>query len=123
MISVIERDPDTGFSTGKEKTFADGIFTNGIGGPIAESIDDELPCLTAIVSAIDVRLQIVDAETADRSVCSVVVEVRGLDLRDFAPAGELGRSDVLPVLAVVASDPDFAIVGAGPDGVDVLEGG
>ena len=32
MISVIERDPDSVFGAGEQKTFADGIFTHRIDG-------------------------------------------------------------------------------------------
>src|SRR4029077_2521848 len=55
---------------------------------------------------------------ADGGVHRVVVEARGIELRDFAPGCELGRSNVLPIFPAVASDPDQAIVRSGPESVD-----
>ena len=73
------------------------------------------------MSAVDVRLLVVDAEAAHGRVGRVVVEVRGADLRDLAPRSKLRGSDVVPLLAAVACQPDKAIVGASPECVDVLK--
>ena len=74
------------------------------------------PGLAAVVRAVDVGLVVGDAMAVDGGIGGFDVEVAGLDLRDLAPGGHGGRRDVVPVLAVVASDVDEAVVGADPDG-------
>jgi len=46
--------------------------------------------------------------------------MRCVHLGKFAPRSEIGRSNVLPVLAGIVGDLDQAIVGSGPDEVDVF---
>src|SRR5882672_5377523 len=46
--------------------------------------------------------------------------MRGIHLREFAPRGDFGRSDVLPALATVAGYVNQAVVGADPDQVDIF---
>src|ERR1700740_1057098 len=72
--------------------------------------------------AIDVRMNIVEAEPATRNIRRLFVEMRCRDLRDLAPrSGFFGR-DVGPILPAVACDPKLAIVGAGPQSVHGLKG-
>src|SRR5437016_565123 len=65
-------------------------------------------------------MQVIDAETAHRCICGVVVEAGRSQLGDLAPARAFFRSDVTPVLPAVARDPDHAVVGPSPDGIDAL---
>src|ERR1700685_42622 len=64
---------------------------------------------------------VVDAEAAHGRVGGIVIEMRGIDLRDLAPRREFLWSDVVPLVAAVARPPDQAIVCAGPECVDVFE--
>src|SRR4029077_384779 len=73
------------------------------------------------VSAVNVRMVVVNTEAAHRSVGGFVIEMRGADLRDLAPRGQIFRSDVAPFFAAIASQPDEAVVGASPKRVDALE--
>ena len=119
IVAVVEGDEDGEFGAGEEQAFADRVFADGVDGSIGQAVDDLLPGGAAIVGAIDVGLEIVQAEAIDGGVDGVVVEVRGVELRHLAPGRHGGRRDVLPGLAAVAREVDQAIVGAGPDDVDV----
>ena len=67
VIAVVERDPHTRLGAGKEQPFANGIFAHRVDGRVVRQAGgDQLPSLTAIVRAVDVRLQVVDAEAAHR---------------------------------------------------------
>src|SRR5207244_12641092 len=77
--------------------------------------------LSAIMCSIDVRLEIVNAETAHRYISGVVIETRCADLRHLAPGSQAGRGDFFPVFAAVACDPNQAIFSAGPLGTHILE--
>ena len=122
MIAVVERDPDCVLRAGKQQPFAHGIFADCIDRTdFRQAGGDQLPCLTAVVRAVNVGLLVVDAEAAHGGVGGVVIEVRGADLRDFAPGRQFFGSNVIPLLAAVASLPDQAVVGARPERVDVLE--
>ena len=95
--------------------FADRIFAHGVDHfVIGNAVGDLLPCLAAVVGAIDVRAQIVQAEAVDGGIDRLVIEMRGVELRYFAPRRKIGRRDVVPRLAAIASDVDQAVVGAGP---------
>src|SRR5437764_5468451 len=73
------------------------------------------------MGAVNVRTEIVDAEAADRSIGGFVIEMRSAKLRDLAPGRDLGRRDVFPVGAAVSRNPEQAIVGARPNGGQVVE--
>jgi hypothetical protein len=123
VVAVVEGEPDGGFGAGEEQPLADGVFADGVDRRVGQACGDGLPGSAAVVGAIEVGVLIVDAEAADGDVSRLVVEVRGGQLANLAPGLQAGRGDVLPVLAVVAGGPDEAVVGAGPEGVDVLVGG
>ena len=71
--------------------------------------------------SIDIRTVVVDAEAAQGGVGGVFIEMRCGELGDLAPGREIFGRDVVPVFATVTRLPDEAIVGAGPERVDVLE--
>src|ERR1019366_10660434 len=75
--------------------------------------------LAAIVGAEDVRAQVVDAQRVDGGVGGEGVEVAGVENGDLHPGSDGGRGDVFPVEAAIGGDVDQAIVGAGPDAIDV----
>jgi hypothetical protein len=68
-----------------------------------------------------VRAQIIEAKTVDGGIGSAGIKMRGLDDGHFAPGLQLRRRDVLPVFSAIARNVNFAIVGAGPDGLGLLE--
>ncbi len=65
-------------------------------------------------------MQIVDPHPVYRDVGGVVIEMRGLDLADFAPRCQRGGRDVRPMFAGVVADPDQAVVRARPEEVAVV---
>ena len=85
VVAIVEADEDGEFGAGEEQALAHGIFADGVDGRIGQAADDLLPGVAAIVRAIDVRLQVVEADAVDGGVDGVVVEVRGVELRDLAP--------------------------------------
>src|SRR5260370_5284864 len=85
--------------------------------------NDFLPSGAEVAGAVDVRLQVVEAEAIDGGVDSSRVEVRSLQNGNLAPGSKLRRSDILPGLSAVASELNQAIVCAGPQRACFLEGG
>ncbi len=118
MVAVIPRDVDGALGSGEEQALAPGIFTDRVHRFIfGQAGGDLLPGLARVVCAVDVRVQVVEAKSVDGGVDGIFIEMRGVELGDLAPGGEIGRSDVLPVFAGVCGDVDKAIVGADPDDV------
>ena len=106
VIAVIERYPHARLGSREEQALAHGILAYGIDGRVVrESARDQPPHLPSVVRAINVRAQIINAETADGSVCGFVVEMRSRKLRHFAPRRDLRRRDIFPVRAAIARDP------------------
>ncbi len=65
---------------------------------------------------------VVDAKPAHGCIGGVFVKVRSGNLRDLAPRSEFFGSDVAPVCAAVARDPDQTVVGARPQGRNSFKG-
>src|SRR5208337_639234 len=61
------------------------------------------------------------AEPAHGRISGFFIKVRSGNLGDLAPGSEIFGSDVGPVLAAVARDPDQTVVGAGPQRRDGFE--
>ncbi len=121
VVAVVDGEINGPFRTRIQQAFALGILAHGVHGLVrGDAVDDEFPCEPAVVRAIDVGPKIAQAQLVDRSVDGVVVEVRGVELRDFVPRLQIGRRDVLPVPAAIAREVDESIVRSGPDGVEVL---
>src|SRR6185312_16301178 len=80
---------------------------------------DFLPRLSAIVCAVDVRMEVIEPETIDCGVHCLIIEVRRIELRDLAPWRDAGRCHVAPRLSAVACYVNQAVVGADPDDVRV----
>jgi hypothetical protein len=76
VIAIIKRYPDGIFCARVKKAFAHGIFANRVDRTkIRKAGSDERPILAAVVRAVDVRVRVVDAETANRGICRLLVEV------------------------------------------------
>ena len=90
-VAVVERDVDGAFGAGEKQPLAQGIFAHHVDGRVIRNASrDFLPGLPAIVSAIDVGVQIVKAETIHRGVHGVGIEMRSVELGDLAPGRETG---------------------------------
>ena len=119
-IAVVERNVDSALGAGEKQALADGIFADYVDrGIVGQAGGDFFPGLSAIVGAIDVWVKIVEAETTDRGLDPVGIEVRRVELGDFAPGGEAGRRNFSPILAAIAREPDEAVVSAGPDEIGI----
>ena len=123
LVPIVERNPHARLRPREEQALAHGIFANGVDrGVVRQAAGDEPPGLTAVVRAVNVRTQIIDAEAANGGIGGFVVKMRSGKLRDFAPGRDLWRRDVFPIGAAIARDPKQTIVRARPDGVPVFEG-
>ena len=88
IVAIVERNINGPLRSGEEQALAHRIFAHRVDRPIRQAADDLLPGFAAVVRAVDVRLQIVEAEAVDGGVDGLVVEVRRVKLRDFAPRRE-----------------------------------
>src|SRR5205085_12237163 len=104
----------------EEKAAAHGVFADDVDGVVGQAAHDLRPRPAAVVRAVDVRAQVVEAEAVDGGVGRLRVEVAGVDDGDLAPGSQRGRRDVSPRAPAVARDVDEAVVRAGPDGIYVL---
>src|SRR6185312_1204688 len=120
VIAVVERDIDGGFGSCVEQSLANGVLAYDVDGCIiGKSGVDLLPRLSAVVSAVDVRMQIVEPEAIHCGVNCLIVEVRRIELSDLAPWRDAGRCHVAPRFSAVACYVNQAVVGADPDDVRV----
>src|ERR1700733_2064077 len=105
VVAVVERNPNAIFCAGKQKAFADGIFAHSVDGSvIGQAVRDRLPSFSAVMRAINVRMQIVDAETADGSVGRLLIEMRRGHLLYFVPWEVFGGVIFRPIFPAAASD-------------------
>src|SRR5581483_5464016 len=107
-------DGDAALGAGVEQSLANRIFANDVHRDL-QAVCDELPAPAAVVRAVDVRFEIVEAMAIDGGVRRLRIEVRGLDDADLRPWRERGRRDVRPVRSLVARAPDQSIIGSGPE--------
>src|SRR5258708_38910867 len=97
-IAIVERNVDGSFRAGKKQTLARGIFTNGVDrGVVSNPGDDFLPVSAEIACAVDVRLQVVEAESIDGGVSCSGVEVRSFQNGNLSPGSQLRGSHIFTV--------------------------
>src|SRR5262249_41004681 len=89
----------------------DGVVNPSIG----DAVDDQRPVCTTIVCAVDVWTGVVQAMAINSNIRSVHIETRRLDHSNLRPGAQLLRRHVLPMLTIVASAPDQAVIRACPD--------
>src|SRR5581483_6038192 len=82
---------------------------------------NRLPALSPVVGPVNIRMKIVDPETAYGNVGGHVIEMRCRDLCALAPRDQVFWSDVLPALSAIARRPDEPILRSGPDRVERFE--
>jgi hypothetical protein len=115
-IAIVERNVDRFLGARKQKAGLLRILAHDVHGfVVRDAVDDRAPGLSAVVRAIRVRMQIVEALPAHGHVRGERIAMSRIDLRDAAPRSERGRRDVVPMLRAVARDPHEPVVGARPD--------
>ena len=86
VIAIVERDPHLRIGPGKQQPRLPRVFTNrvrnGVGG---DPRIDFRPRLAAIARAIEVRLDLVEAQRVGGGVGDERVEVPRLDIEDARP--------------------------------------
>ena len=115
IVAIVEADEDGQFGGGEQQALAHRVFADRIDRAVGQAAHRLCPRGAAIVGAIDVRLQVVQAKAIDSGVRRVVVEVRSVELRHLTPGSHGLRGDVFPRLAAIAREVDQAIVGARPE--------
>ena len=121
VIAVVERHPHLRVGGGVEQSLLPRILADRIRDRARRDAGVDLrPRLAAVVRAPEVRIEVVDAHRVRRGVRGERVEVAGLDVEDARPRLDLRRRDVRPLRAAVHRHLDVAVVGAGPEDVDVL---
>ncbi len=100
MVAIVKREIDRAFGAGKQQALANRIFADCVHGfVVGDAGHDQLPALASIVRPVNVGTQVIEAKPIDRGVDGIRVEVRGIQLCDLAPGGELLGRHVLPVLS------------------------
>src|SRR5207245_11622693 len=121
VIAIIKRNVNRAFSSGEQKTFALRILAYRIHVfGLRNTIRDLGPSCAGVAGAKDVRPQIIEPQSIDRSVRHIFVVVARFDNRDFPEGLELRWCDVFPSLAAIAREMNEAIVSPRPDAVDTL---
>ncbi len=111
VIAVVERDIHRVLGAGEKKAFAFRIFANRVYRCIVgKSVDNFLPALAAVMRAVDIRAEIIQAEPVYRSIGGGRIEVRRIHLSQFAPWRQVRRRNVLPILTAVVRNLHLIIV-------------
>ena len=123
VVAVVERHVDVRFGAREEQPLLLDVFPDGAerraGG---DAVHDLRPRRAAVVRAEEMRVLVVDAQRVDRRVGRERIEAPGLHHEDLPVGADLFRRHVLPVQSSVPRHRDDAVVGAHPDGIDVLVG-
>ena len=115
VIAIVKRHPHLRVGAGVEQSGLPGIFADGIGDGAARDAGVDLgPGLAAIVRAIEVRRDLVEAQRVGRRIGDQRIEVAGLDVKNACPRLDRRRRDVGPRDARIPRDLDVAIVRARP---------
>src|SRR5437868_15294352 len=73
-------------SSAEEQAPPHRVFADGIDGSvIRQPIHDLLPCCAAVMSSVDVRMLIVQANAIDRRIGGLRIEAACVDKRNLAP--------------------------------------
>ena len=76
MIPVIEGNVNRALGAGKEQSFTFRVFANGIDWLVfSNTADDFLPGFAGVVSAVNVRMKVVEAKAIDRGIYRRGIEV------------------------------------------------
>jgi len=120
VVAIVERNVNRALCGGKEHSAAHRIFAHGIHVFIrGNAIDGFSPGLAGVARAQNVRAQIVETKRVNGGVGCLRVKVAGLDDLDLLECRHIRRRDFIPLLAAIKREMDAAIVGAGPNTVDI----
>ncbi len=120
MIAVIERHIDRSLSAGEQQSFSFRVLADDVCVFIIRNAAGYFsPVCSPITRAINVRPQIVKSQSVDGGVGRVLIKVAGVENRNFLPGLELFWSDIVPMRAAVVGAMDQAIVGPGPNQINV----
>ena len=76
VVAVVPRHIHAAFGAGEKQSLALGIFPHRVDGLVlGQSSDDLLPRLSAVVRAIDIRMQVIEPETIHRGIGSCGIEM------------------------------------------------
>src|SRR5215831_3846850 len=80
MVAIIERHIDSALSAGEEQSFAFRVFADSIGVFVSRNAAGDFgPVRAAVVRAIDMRSQIIEPQSVDGRIGSVLIEMTGLE--------------------------------------------
>ena len=107
------------FRSGKQKSFADRVFLDGIDGLIRQSVHDLGPGLPAVGRSEYMRVQVIQTDTVDRSIGGVHIAMAGIHQGYFTPGGDTGRGYIVPVLSPVLCYLYQPVVCTAPNGIGI----
>src|SRR6185295_20390500 len=120
MVAVVERYMDGAFGACKQQTLSFRIFPNHIGVFVRRNAVGYLsPTGATVVRAINVRTQIVESQSVDRRVGSVLIKMPGIEDGNLLPRSDLFGRNVAPGLATVGGAMNQTIVGTNPNQVHI----
>ena len=106
--------------SGVQQSLAVRVFTHGVDVRIlADAAHDLRPRFAVVVGLPDVGREVVQQGPPHRDVRPAGVERRGVDLAHASEVRHVGRCNVGPCFPTVGGHVDQAVVGPGPDDVDV----
>ena len=109
---------------GEEQSLADGVFANSVHEVvIGNSVDDLGPGFAVVGRLEDVRLAVVVLVILHRDIRRGGIVRGSFDEADAPEIRQARRRDLGPMRSLgvgIAADVDQAVVGPGPDGVDVF---
>src|SRR5512132_1776812 len=107
-------------STGKQQTLSFWILAHHVSVLIGgNAVGYLIPAGTTIMRSVDMRPQIVQTQRVDGGIGCILIEMPGIQDRNFLPGLELFGSHIGPVGATVSSAMNQAIVGSHPNQIHV----
>src|SRR2546425_11027728 len=110
MISIVERNVNALFCSGKQQPFAPRVFTNHANEiHVANTANRFLAGLTEVARSEDMRAQIIEIVSIDGRISGARVEMRSFQNAHPASLRHAWRSQVLPRLARIFRNLDVPI--------------
>ena len=125
VVAVVERHVEAVLRAGVEQAAARRILAYHVGVIVGRNAGDDLrPGAAEVVGPEQVRGKVLQQRLLDRHVCRPRIRSRRINLADAAEIRHVLGRDVGPGFSAVARQVHEAVVGPGPDDVDVgLAGG
>ena len=116
ILSIVQRDIDSGFRTDIEEARPHRIFSNHAGNlTVGETPTDCTPRLSIIVRLIQIGLIVIQFVSGDGYIRCRRVVWGGFDIADQRPFKQIGWGDSFPVLSFISRDVDQTIIAASPE--------